>query len=38
MDDFLFFATNFKAALRLRDRIDALLNRLGWLGNPKKGM
>jgi hypothetical protein len=37
MDDFLFFADNIDAALRLRDRVASLLDRLGIGRNPKKG-
>jgi hypothetical protein len=38
MDDFMFMAHSRDAALLLRDRIEALLHRLGLQRNPKKGM
>jgi hypothetical protein len=37
MDDFLFFADNRDATLQLRDRVAALLDRLGLVHNPNKG-
>jgi hypothetical protein len=36
-DDFLFFADNIDAALQLRDRVAAQLDRFGLGCNPKKG-
>jgi hypothetical protein len=38
IDDFLFMASSHDATLPLRDRIDALLHRLGLKRNPTKGM
>jgi hypothetical protein len=38
MDDILFMAHLREAALYLRDRVEALLHRLGLQRNPKKGM
>jgi hypothetical protein len=38
MDDFLFLADSYNAALLLRQRIDALLAQLGLTCNPKKGV
>jgi hypothetical protein len=38
MDDFMFMAISRKATLLLRDRVEALLHRLGLQRNPKKGM
>jgi len=38
MDDFLFMASSYDAALLLRDRIETLLNRLGLQRNPDKGL
>jgi hypothetical protein len=38
MDDFLFMASSRDAALLLRDRVEALLHRLGLQRNPNKGM
>jgi hypothetical protein len=37
MDDFLLFADNKDAALQLRDRVAALLDRLGLGRKPNKG-
>jgi hypothetical protein len=38
MDDLLFMACSRDAALLLRDRVEALLNRLGLQRNPNKGV
>eukprot|EP00873_Tetraselmis_striata_P022830 jgi/Tetstr1/443094/TSEL_031150.t1 len=38
MDDFLFLADSREAALELRVRLSTLLNRLGLLRNPNKGV
>jgi hypothetical protein len=38
MDDFLFLAASYNDALLLRQRVEALLNRLGLQRNPKKGV
>jgi hypothetical protein len=38
IDDFLFMASSRDAALLLRDRVEALLHRLGLHRNPNKGM
>jgi hypothetical protein len=38
MDDFLFLAASYNDALVLRERVDALLDRLGLQRNPKKGV
>jgi hypothetical protein len=38
MDDFMFIANSRDAALLLRDRVEALLRRLGLQRNPNKGM
>jgi hypothetical protein len=38
MDDFMFMAHSREAALLIRDRVEALLHRLGLQRNPKKGM
>jgi hypothetical protein len=38
MDDFLFMARSRDAALLLRDRVEALLHRLGLQRNPNKGI
>jgi hypothetical protein len=38
MDDFMFMAHSCEAALLLRDRVEALLHRLGLQRNPKKGV
>jgi hypothetical protein len=38
MDDFMFMTDSCKAALLLRNRVEALLHRLGFQRDPKKGM
>jgi hypothetical protein len=38
MEDFVFMAHSRDAPLLLRDRVEALLHRLGLKRNPKKGM
>jgi hypothetical protein len=38
MDDYTFMAHSRETALLLRDRVDALLHRLGLQRNPEKGM
>jgi hypothetical protein len=38
MDDFMFMAHSREAALLLRDRVEALLHRLGFQRNPQKGL
>jgi hypothetical protein len=38
MDDFMFMASSYEAALLLRDRIETLLHRLGLQRNPDKGL
>jgi hypothetical protein len=38
MDDFVFLADSYNAALQLRQRVEALLKQLGLLRNPKKGL
>jgi hypothetical protein len=38
MVDFMFMAHSREAALLLRDRVEALLHRLGLQRNPKKGL
>eukprot|EP00873_Tetraselmis_striata_P004131 jgi/Tetstr1/424395/TSEL_014954.t1 len=38
MDDFLFLADSREAALELRGRLNTLLDRLGLLRNPNKGV
>eukprot|EP00873_Tetraselmis_striata_P019610 jgi/Tetstr1/439874/TSEL_028283.t1 len=38
MDDFLFLADSREAALELRFRLNTLLDRLGLLRNPNKGV
>jgi hypothetical protein len=38
MDDFLFLADSYDEALRLRQRVQALLDSLGLQRNPKKGV
>jgi hypothetical protein len=38
MDDFIFLAASYHDALVLRERIEALLDRLGLQRNPKKGI
>jgi hypothetical protein len=38
MDDFLFLADSYNAALLLRQRIDDMLAQLGLQRNPKKGV
>jgi hypothetical protein len=38
MDDFLFLADSYHDTLLLRQRVEALLNRLGLHRNPKKGV
>jgi hypothetical protein len=38
MDDFMFMAYSREATLLLRDRVEALLHRLGLQRNPKNGM
>jgi hypothetical protein len=38
MDDFLFLADSYPAALRVQARVDTLLAHLGILRNPKKGI
>jgi hypothetical protein len=38
MDDFMSMAHSREAALLLRDRVEALLHRLGHQRNPKKCM
>jgi hypothetical protein len=38
MDDFLFMADSYHTALQLRQRIESLLDQLGLLRNPKKGV
>jgi hypothetical protein len=38
MDDFLFLAESYRAALLLRGFIEAMLDELGLLCNPKKGV
>jgi hypothetical protein len=38
MDDFLLMATSRATTLFLRDRVEALLHRLGLLRNPNKGL
>jgi hypothetical protein len=35
MDDFVLLANSYTAALHLRARVDALLNRMGLLRTPK---
>jgi hypothetical protein len=37
MDDFMFMANLYDAALLLRNRIETLLHRLGLQRNPDKG-
>ena len=37
MDDYLFMCSTYQDALRLRDRLDGLLDSLGLARNPKKG-
>jgi hypothetical protein len=36
-DDFLFFASSEQEALRVGERLDKLLDRLGLLRHPTKG-
>jgi hypothetical protein len=38
MDDFLFMASSYEAALLLRDRVETLLHLLGLQRNPDKGL
>jgi hypothetical protein len=38
MDDFLFLADSYSAALLLRQRVEAMLALLGLQCNPKKGV
>jgi hypothetical protein len=38
MDDFMFMAHSREAILLQRDRVEALLHRLGLHRNPKKGL
>jgi hypothetical protein len=38
MNDFLFMAHSRETTLLLRDRVEALLHRLGLQRNPRKGM
>jgi hypothetical protein len=38
MDDFLFLADSYNAALLLRQRVEALLEQLGLQRNPKKSL
>jgi hypothetical protein len=38
MDDFLFMASSYEAALLLRDHIETLLHRLGLQRSPDKGL
>jgi hypothetical protein len=38
MDDFMFTAYSHKAALFLRDRVEALSHQLSLQRNPKKGL
>jgi hypothetical protein len=38
MDDFMFMAHSREASLLLRDRVEALLHRLGLRRNHKKGL
>jgi hypothetical protein len=38
MDNFMFMARSREVALLLRDRVEALLHRLGLQRNPKKGL
>jgi hypothetical protein len=38
MDDFMFLADSYSAALLLRQRVESLLEQLGLLRNPTKGV
>jgi hypothetical protein len=38
MDDFLFLAESYSFTLLVRARVDVLLDHLGLLSNPKKGI
>jgi hypothetical protein len=38
MDDFMFMASSYEAAILLRDRVETLLHQLGLQRNPDKGM
>jgi hypothetical protein len=38
MDDFLFLADSYSAASLLRQRVESMLEQLGLLRNPKKGV
>jgi hypothetical protein len=38
MNDFLFLAKTYEAALLLRHRVESMFTRLGLFRNPKKGI